>query len=205
MKFALGFLTCCLLVVIATVVFAPEYSHEIIDWLHGNSDSTGESYVATGDNSEGGEIASDEQPTYVISSKGIGIIAPKREPSSPRNEGEMLDWLKAHNYDVRHEQGFYRISWHMQKPTSSKPTSIVVRNDGKVVPLYGHIAVINGVAAGRRVTVTTNGMTTTAFAKYENGSWWIQTTRSFYWSPGQDSIENVLSKAKKMKEVNDEN
>ena len=213
MKFALGFLTCCLLVVIATVVFAPEYSHEIIDWLHGNSDSAGKIYVVTGDNSEGGEIASDEKSIEIeIETSEPTVrysrLVPGREPSSPRNEREMLDWLKARNYDVAHEQGFYRISWQMQKPTSSKPTSIIIRKDGKVVPQYEHIVVNRGggaVSIGGRATVTTNGITTTAFAKYESGSWWIETTRSFYWSPGQDSIENVLSKAKKMKEVNDEN
>lgn len=58
MKFALGFLTCCLLVVIATVVFAPEYSHEIIDWIHSNSDATGETEITFG-----GVIVSDEKAT----------------------------------------------------------------------------------------------------------------------------------------------
>ena len=132
---------------------------------------------------------------------------PKREQSSPRNEREMLDWLKEHNYDVAHGQGFYRISWQMQKPTSSKPTAIVVRNDGKVVPQYGHTIVNRGGASsmGGRATVINNGMTTSAIAKYENGSWGIEITRSFYWFPGRDSIENVWSKAKKIKEVNDEN
>lgn len=206
MKFALGFLTCCLLVVIGTVVFAPEYTHEIIDWIHSNSDSKGDFFVVAGDNSEGGVIASDEKPTLAIATSEPDIIGTKREPFSPRNEREMLDWLKAHNYDVTYGQGFYRISWQMQKPISSKPTSIVVRNDGKVVPQYGRIEVIRGaVVAGRRTTVTTNGITTAAFAKYENGSWWIETTRSFNWILGQDDIENVLSKAKKIAEVNGEN
>ena len=121
----------------------------------------------------------------------------------------MLIWLEEHNYDVAYGQEFYRISWQMQKPTSSQPTAIIVRKDGTVVPQYGPNVVDSGdggaVSRFGRATVTNNGMTTTAFAKYENGSWWIETTRSFYWIPDQDNIENVLPKAKKIKAVNDEN
>lgn len=40
MKFALGFLTCCILVVVITVVLAPECAHKVIDKLHKNSKGT---------------------------------------------------------------------------------------------------------------------------------------------------------------------
>lgn len=239
MKIALGIFIGIFICCVLFIVVAPDSAHEVIDRIHGNSDSNGELSVIPGDNSEGGVISSDEKPRTVIatskpvvrgnrknpvpkreqssSPRNEPIVAvgpfvavyspPKREQSTPRNEREMLDWLKEHNYDVAHGQGFYRISWQMQKPTSSKPTAIVVRNDGKVVPQYGHTIVNRGGASsmGGRATVINNGMTTSAIAKYENGSWGIEITRSFNWFPGRDSIKNVLFRAKKIKELNDEN
>ena len=128
---------------------------------------------------------------------------------APTNESEMLNWLKVHDYTVAEEQGSYRISWQNLKPISPKPTAIVVNGDGTVVPQYGRQSVASGgsivsVGDNNTSTVTNNGMTTTASTKYENGSWWIETIRSFVWDPSRDNINDVLSKAKKIKEI-DEN
>ena len=83
MKFAFGFLTCCFLVVIASLVFAPEYAYEIvdeiIDWLSGNSHST--IIVVPGDNSEGGVI---EEP--------IEIQIETSAPADETHESEKNHW-----------------------------------------------------------------------------------------------------------------
>lgn len=130
--------------------------------------------------------------------------------SAPINESEMLDWLKANNYTVAEGQRFYSISWQNLKPVSPKPTGIVVNEDGTVVPQYGgHSVASRGSTASmgnnNTSTVSNNGITTTASTKYENGSWWIETIRSFVWNPRRDNIKDVSSKAKKIKEMNDEN
>ena len=139
----------------------------------------------------------------------------------PTNESEMLDWLNMRNYKVEvEEQESYRISWQNLKKVSSKPTAIVVKRDGTVIPQYGsHTVASRGgivsvgdnntstvVSAGNSTSTNTNNeMTTTASIKSENGSWCIETIRSFVWDPSRDSIDDVLSKAKKIKEMNDEN
>ena len=128
----------------------------------------------------------------------------------PTNESEMLDWLKVHNYTVAEGQGFYRIYWINLKPVSPKPSAIVVQGDGTVVPQYGNHSVASEgsiVSAGNNniSTAINSGITTTASSKYENGSWWIETIHSFVWDPSGDNINDVLSKTKKIKEMNDEN
>ena len=111
-----------------------------------------------------------------------------------------------------------------RKPSSDKPTVIVVSRDGKVSVRYeqtviyvddaavlGQNVVVKGrnnstVSVGRVSNYSNrNGLTNTASMKYENGYWWIVTTHSFNWYIGRDRIENVWLKAKKIKEINDEN
>ena len=224
MKIALGifigFFVCCVLF----IVLAPDSVHEAIDRIHGNSDANGKLSVDPEDNSEGGVIPSDEKTETVSESSVVpegnseeewGPFDEKSEPvvmrkrkvtkSSPLTEDEILDWLERHDYDytVGEGQGFYRIYWRNLKEVSAKPTAIVVNNDGTVVPKYGGHSVTSGgsiVSTGNNNTYTVinnNGIATTASIKYENGSWWIETIRSFDWVPSQDNINDVLSKAKK--------
>ena len=141
-----------------------------------------------------------------------GLTTDPAQPPEPRNKDEMLDWLNIHDYKVGKGQGFYRIYWINLKEVPSRPTAIVVQRDGTVVPQYGGRIVVNNGGASSvfgQATVTNNrtnnGITTTASTKYENGSWWIEVTRSFDWVPSQDKINDVLSKAKKIKEMDDEN
>lgn len=232
MKIALGvfigIFICCGLF----IVLAPDSVHEVIDKIHGNSSSNGESSVVPKGDSGAGVIPSDEKPEPVEVEVGEKLPPPINEPKSgvgeslpprfdrvergtlaslrPRTENEMLDWLKENNYTVTEEPGFHRIYWQHLKPVSPKPTAIVVNGDGTVVPQYSsHMVASRGsiVSMGNNntSTVTNNGMTTTASTKYENGSWWIETIRSFDWNPRWDDINDVLSKAKKIKEMNDEN
>ena len=136
----------------------------------------------------------------------IGSDAPIEGESllAPTNEIEMLNWLEVHNYTVADEQGFYHIYWHNLKPVSPKPTAIVVNGDGTVIPQYSsssHMVASRGstVFRGNNNTITNNGMTITVSTKYENDSWWIETIRSFVWNPRWDDINDVLSKAKKLR------
>ena len=269
MKIALGILIGIFISCVLFIVLAPDSVHEVIDRIHGNSDSDGETSTVPEDNSERSVVTSDEKPEPPIVPEGnseedvepvnravriTGVrtegnseedVRPSDEksepvegekiiwvkslpsdeksepvkkkryykssaPIEPRTKDEMIDWLSVHNYRVEEGQGFYRIYWKNLKPVSSKPTAIVVQGDGTVVPQYGRHSVASEgsiVSVGNNSTSTTfnNGITTTASTKYENGSWWIETMRSFDWILNTDSIENALSKAKKIKEMNNEN
>ncbi|MDE0085844.1 MAG: hypothetical protein OXU23_09055 [Candidatus Poribacteria bacterium] len=246
MKFALGIFIGIFISCVLFIVLAPDSVHEVIDRIHGNSDSNDETSTVPEDNSEGGVVTSDEKPEPPVVPEGnseedMGPSDEKSEPVEgkkiiwvkslpsdeksepvkkkryykssapiePRTKDEMIDWLSVHNYRVEEGQGFYRIYWKNLKPVSSRPT-IVVRRDGTVVPQYGGHSVasegsIVSVGNNNTSTVTNNGITTTASTKYENGSWCIETIRSFDWVPSQENINDVLSKAKKIKEMNNEN
>ena len=240
----IGFFISC----VFFIVLAPNSVHEVIDRIHGNSDSNGESSVVPKDDSGAGVIPSDEKSEPVEVEVGAKLPPPTDEPKPrlgaklpprfdrvetgelaklpprfdrvetgtlaslrPRTENEMLDWLKENNYTVTEKPGFYRIYWQHLKPVSPKPTAIVVNGDGTVVPQDGSHMVANRgsiVSAGNNTSTVKNnenGITTTASIKYKNGSWWIETIRYFDWYPRWDDINDVLSKAKKIKEMNDEN
>ena len=225
MKIALGFFICCVLF----IILAPNSVHEVIDKIHGNSSSNGETSVVSKDDSGAGVMPSDEKSKPVEVEVGAKLPPPNDEPKPgvgaslpprfdrvetgkfaslpPRTENEMLDWLKENNYTVTEEPGFYRIYWQHLKPVYPKPIAIVVNGDGTVVPQdSSHMVASRGsiVSMGNNTsTVTNNEMTTTASTKYENGSWWIETIRYFDWVPSQDNINDVLSKAKKIKEMNE--
>ena len=231
MKIALVFLIGCLLVVVGTVVFAPEYVHEIIDRVHDNAVPAAKSQVLESENEHSNSQADQDHttttqsPKFVIIRRGGTIVVEDEDLATtpqlvtqPQTEKQMLSWLRAHNYEVETGQGVYRISWQMRKRTSSKPTAIVVSRDGTVVPRYERTVVVNedGAAVvgenvvlngsgcslsgrGRAVVTNRDRITTTASLTYENGSWWIKTTRSFLWIPSRNNINDVLSRAKKIK------
>ena len=66
MKIALGIFIGIFICCVLFIVVVPDSAHEVIDRIHGNSDSNGELCVVPGDNSEGGVISSDEKPRTVI-------------------------------------------------------------------------------------------------------------------------------------------
>ena len=281
MKFTLGFLVCCFLVIVGTVIFAPEYAHEIIDRFHDKSTTHTTKPQVTESNNENSNSIANKGKTFVSTSESVMqsenengtseadkndiivatsvpvirmVVESENEHSNsrddnafatptpafptqtfkrPQTEQQLLGWLKAQGYRVEEGQEFYRISWQMQKPTSSKPVSICLKDNGTIIPNYGR-RVVSGInfAAGRKATIngytittshggvnytlsnggidialgsgeviinTTDKITITSSAKYENSSWWIETMRSFLWVPGRDNIEDVRSKAKKIK------
>ena len=220
MKFALGFLTCCILVIVGTVVFAPEHAHEIINRFHDIPTHTTKPQQ-TEINNESDSSAGTNRTTIVTTPI---TTTPVEKPlltttpiyttpiEYPRTRKEMLEWLKENGYSVVREQGSYRISWRMFNRTASKPIGLISRN-GKVDPHYGSIGVGNRVSNGningnnvnqeiiisdRPITFTNNGITAIFSIKYENG-WGLETKRSFLWIPSQDNIKGVWSKAKKIK------
>ena len=265
MKFVLSILICCLLVIMGTVVFAPEYAHEIIDKIHNNRNTSSEphvhgtntrtnndnpddkstttpqgkkyyTYTRKAQNDTFDDSATTPQSIEPIIPGGGGKIVPQDETPTktywsvkqPCTESEILDWLKKNNYEMKKGYGIYHVSVQVQKRASlSKPTAIVVHRDGTVVPRYEQTVIVNegGVAVvGQNVvlkgggssqsvwgkaSINNNGISTTVsltdLHQGENGYWWIVITRSFDWILGTDSIKNVLSNAKKIKEVNDEN
>ncbi|RKU16676.1 hypothetical protein C6501_05320 [Candidatus Poribacteria bacterium] len=256
MKTALGIFIGIFISCVLFIVLAPNSVHEVIDRIHGNSDSNGEISVDTEDNSEVDAIPSDEKTDTVSESSVVPEdnseedVEPSDEKSEPAvktkhkvtklpplvkgkrkvtklpplTEDEMLDWLERHDYTVGEGQGFYRIYWRNLTKVFSKPTAIVVSRDGKVDLRYEQTVVVNEDGAsvvGQNVAINGNGnsvsnfgkasvtnrsgITNTASMEYRNGNWWIEVTRSFYWYPSLDSISDVLSKAKKIKETDNEN
>lgn len=86
MKYALGFLVCCFLVIAGTVVLAPEYAHEVIDKIHGNSRSNSGASVVPQDDSGGGVIPSDEKPEPGELGQGAKLPPPTVEPKRTKRK-----------------------------------------------------------------------------------------------------------------------
>ena len=202
------------------IALAPDSVHEVIDTIHGNSE------VPRG-NSEGGVIPADGKTKIIVGTADPVVVNrknsdSKRAQSTPHNESEMLDWLKANKYNVAQEQGFYRISWHYRKPFTSKSNAIIISRDGTVsirheqpVVVYENGAIVIGernvdikgsdcILIGRlNGSIRRNGFNISSVSmKYRNGYHWVEFKRSFDWFLG-NSIEDVWSKAKKIKEINE--
>ena len=235
MKIVLGFFMSFFVGVFLLVAFDPESAHEIIALIHGVRNPVSRPPVLENGTETSNENLNDNSATtpqvksypyireYESSSPDDNSATTPRLFQQPRNESQMLDWLEVHNYEVEKGYGIYYVSWRMRKRTSlSKPTAIVVRRDGTVVPRYEQTVVVNesGVAVvGQNVilnggysshsiwgkaTINNNGITTTAslsnLYQDEDGYWWIEIIRSFGWVPGQDNIEEVWTIAKKITE-----
>lgn len=129
----------------------------------------------------------------------------------PQSEVQMLEWFKDQNYEVTTYHGNYNVTLHVKKPVPSEPTIISIDLDGTVIPSFPlNAAVLKNVygstaTTGGRVTVVNDGFTTSAFAKYEMGSWWIDITHSFEWDVDKESIKDIWLKAKKIILINDSN
>lgn len=235
MKFVLGFLVCCFLVIAGTIILAPEYAHEIIDGLHSNPSNPNRSQVSEGNNKNNNNEANEDDTGIATSEPDgeSGVLRYIVSPIQPRNKQQMLYWLNSEGYRVEAEQGFYRISWQTQEPTSSKPVSIRLKDNGTIISNYekgvsdviflvkneetifadstittsrgdinvtrfdGGIDIVIGSA--EIIIKTKDRITITVFAKYKNSSWGLEITRSFVWDPSRDKIEDVRSKAKKIK------
>lgn len=129
----------------------------------------------------------------------------------PKTENQMIEWFKDQNYKVSSGNGFHNITMHINKPAQSKPAIISISLDGTVAPSYQHRAALHKniygstTTTGGRATVVNDGFTTSAFAKYEMGSWWIEIIHSFEWEVEKDSVKDIWLKAKKIRLINDGN
>lgn len=129
----------------------------------------------------------------------------------PHSEVQMLEWFKDQKYKISTRQGIYHVTMHIKKPAQSEPTFININLDGTVVPSYQRNAATvkdicgSSTTIGGQGTVVNDGFTTSAFAKYEMGSWWIAITHSFEWDVERESIKEIWIKAKKIRLINDGN
>ena len=182
MKFALGLLVCCILAIAGTIVFAPEYAHEIIDKFHGNPENITKPQVRK-DNNENSNNKANEGNNIVDKSEspiqeGNAFYAPQRsntenqktsEPpvqkgyevhTKPSTKEQLLEWLKSEDYRVAAGQGFYRITWIYRKPSLTKPSAVIISREGKVSIRYEKNVVIKVDGAsilGQNVDVNGNG------------------------------------------------
>ena len=207
MKFALGFLTACFLIIVGAFVFAPDYAHEIIDGVHGNP--AAKPPVLEKDNEDTNGTIDDP----AITPRSAGISVPAKSPiddSVTTTEKQVLGWLRTHNYEVEklEERGLYLISSREQKRTFSEPSGVVITGSGTVATLHNQSIIKQGsktVKGQKHVAdIREDGISITASVTQEpdeNGSWWIETTRSFFWDSDQDSIDYVLSQAAALRSV----
>ena len=249
MKITLILLVCCILTVVGTIVFAPEYAHEIIDKLHENTTETDKSRTTNGnkennkrqinkkntvstptesvDESKEKQSHNDKDPDTKAGNdmkrkNDVKVTTPPQPIKHPRTRNEMLTWLHENNYSVGIGDGFYRITWHYRKPFTSRPNAIIFSRDGTVSIRHEQLVVIDEdgatIIGGRNVDIKGSGCImigvliggirqngfyiSSVSTKYRNGYYWVEFKRSFDWILGRHSIENVWSKAKKLKEVN---
>ena len=201
MKFALVFLVCCFLVIVGIVLFAPEYAREIIDRVHGNAASITKPVI-------GREI---DDPSGTSESVEINVTPePTIDDLATAAEKQVLSWLKTHDYEVEklEERGLYLISSRERKRTFSEPSGIVITGSGMVATLHNSTFTRRGknVKFGQKYVsdIREDGISITASVTEEpdeNGYWWIETTRSFFWDSVQDNIERVMSQAAILRSV----
>ena len=207
MKFVLGFLTACFLGVVGMFVFVPEHTHEIINKIHG--DPAVEPHTLNGGN----------EHTHSEIGVPFGTSEPVETNVTPEptiddlvttTEKQMLSWLKTHNYQVEklEERGLYLISSRERKRTFSEPSGIVITGSGTVVTLHNSTFTKRGsnVKFGQKYVsdIREDGISITASVTEEpdeNGYWWIETTRSFFWDSAQNNIEQVMSQAAALRSV----
>ena len=211
MKFALGFLTACLLIILGIFFLAPEQAHEIIDKIHGKSAVQSDAFDAgtETEHTEGKATV----PATTSESEKIDVVP---EPITVESatvlsiEKQLLSWFGTHNYEVevQQERGLYLISSRERKRTFSEPSGIVITGSGTVATIGNASTARWGknVKFGQKYVsdIREDGISITASVTEEpdkNGYWWIETTRSFFWNSAEDDVQQVMSQAAALRSV----
>lgn len=212
MKFALGFFSACFFIILGIFIFAPEQAHKIIDEIHGKPVVQPDILEDETERNEGKfnvpGTASESGKSNVVRKPG----EPKPPPDKPVNstEAQLLSYFKIHKFDVEEikKSGLYLISSSERKKTSSEPSEISITGDGLVVTHHNPMFSFrdSSVKSGQKYVSDRreDGITITASVTDEpdeDGYWWVETIRSFYWNPTQDDREQVESQAEAIRSM----
>ena len=129
MKFALGFLICCLLVIVGGVILAPESAHKIInkiqDTLPPAAKTQMRKKITKRSNNEINKTTTTTQKSFNIDvTDRLPIDDSDDSAATPQQltdaEKQVLDWLRASGCQVKKQEGgIYQISWEIGRFAAS--------------------------------------------------------------------------------------